>query len=461
LRACQSRASDTTGTLNATYNYDANGNLLSGNGASLSWTAANLPASINAASGTDNFSYGPERQRIAHTTLGGLGKTIYYAGAMEDELAGSNSTIRTYLPYAIGFIVDDGSAVKVVRYYHKDHLGSVIAITDDSGAVLERYAYDTWGKRRKLDGSDDTANTLSASVDRYGYTAQEELDTTRFIHMGGRVYNPLLARFVSADPVVSDARDWQALNRYSYVLGNPLAYTDPTGYEATGLAAYSGSFRGFVNTSAPPTTVIDVQEMRCPISMTCLAWVGGISSFAYSTINTRFLVELSTRALLRSIEIGAVAAAARCIASAGCVVVVGGVAAAGYAGYKWYTMQSSTKPDDNATSTPESSLSSSSGGADSAAGSPPPDGGDNNGNKNTNKSKDDQVASEKTSNDIHRRVERDLGKDARRELHDAKQSGSGDRTLGELKQDARDLYIQAGKEIPSWLKRGIGARHDD
>jgi hypothetical protein len=115
-------------------------------------------------------------------------------------------------------------------------------------------------------------------------------------------------------------------------------------------------------------------------------------------------------------------------------------------------MQSSTKPDDNATSTPESSLSSSSGGADSAAGSPPTDGGDNNGNKNTNKSKDDQVASEKTSNDIHRRVERDLGKDARRELHDAKQSGSGDRTLGELKQDARDLYIQAGKEIPSWLK---------
>jgi uncharacterized protein RhaS with RHS repeats len=83
----------------------------------------------------------------------------------------------------------------------------------------------------------------------------------------------------------------------------------------------------------------------------------------------------------------------------------------------------------------------------SAAGAPPPPegGGDD-------KKKDEKPASEKTAKDIAKRIERDLGKVARRDFHDAKVSGSGDRTLTQLKEDARALYIEAGKEVPSWLK---------
>jgi len=49
-------------------------------------------------------------------------------------------------------------------------------------------------------------------------------------HMNGRLYDPVLARFVSADPHVDNPFDLQSLNRYSYVNNNPLGYTDPTGY---------------------------------------------------------------------------------------------------------------------------------------------------------------------------------------------------------------------------------------
>jgi len=51
------------------------------------------------------------------------------------------------------------------------------------------------------------------------------------VHMNGRIYDPLLGRFLSADLVVQNPGDLQAFNRYSYVWNNPLRYTDPTGFE--------------------------------------------------------------------------------------------------------------------------------------------------------------------------------------------------------------------------------------
>ena len=62
-----------------------------------------------------------------------------------------------------------------------------------------------------------------------------------------------------------------------------------------------------------------------------------------------------------------------------------------------------------------------------------------------------EAASEKTATDMAKQIERDLGKNARREFHDLKQGG-GDRTLEELKEDAKALYEQYGKKLPNWMK---------
>jgi hypothetical protein len=50
------------------------------------------------------------------------------------------------------------------------------------------------------------------------------------VHMNGRVYDAELGRMLSADPFVPEAVNPQAFNRYSYVLNNPLSYTDPSGF---------------------------------------------------------------------------------------------------------------------------------------------------------------------------------------------------------------------------------------
>jgi len=62
------------------------------------------------------------------------------------------------------------------------------------------------------------------------FTGHEDLNGVGLIHMNGRVYDPELGRFLSADPNVQFSHDPQSFNRYSYVLNNPLSFTDPSGY---------------------------------------------------------------------------------------------------------------------------------------------------------------------------------------------------------------------------------------
>jgi RHS repeat-associated protein len=67
------------------------------------------------------------------------------------------------------------------------------------------------------------------SFDR-GFIGHEHLDGFGLINMNGRVYDPMLARFLSPDPIVQAASYGQNYNRYSYCLNNPLKFVDPSGY---------------------------------------------------------------------------------------------------------------------------------------------------------------------------------------------------------------------------------------
>jgi RHS repeat-associated protein len=95
--------------------------------------------------------------------------------------------------------------------------------------VLERLSYDAWGKRRNADGTDDPAGSIASQTNR-GFTGHEELDSVGLVHMNGRVYDPLLARFGTPDPITESPFSTQGWNRYSYVGNSPLNFTDPSGY---------------------------------------------------------------------------------------------------------------------------------------------------------------------------------------------------------------------------------------
>ncbi|MFW6290446.1 MAG: RHS repeat domain-containing protein, partial [Mariniphaga sp.] len=123
-------------------------------------------------------------------------------------------------------------------YIHPDHLGSPHFITNASGNNVQEVSFDaclSTGALAKVEGrqrnpADWSYNaTIAPKFDR-GYTFHEHLSDFDLINMNGRVYDPVIARFLSPDPMLQSPGNLQNYNRYSYVFNNPLKYTDPSGY---------------------------------------------------------------------------------------------------------------------------------------------------------------------------------------------------------------------------------------
>lgn len=222
------------------YTYDANGNLLTGAGRSVTWNSFNKAQSIAGTNTRLDLLYDTEHQRAQETYYlnGALQRTTVYLGAYEEESGVAGSKKKHYISAGgatIGMIVCTASpctstANTSTQYWHTDDLGSVSVVTDAAGAVLERMAYEPFGKRRNSSGVTDTNGTLTPVSTNRGFTGHEELDEVGLINMNGRIYDPGLGRFMSADPFIQSSASLQSYNRYAYVWNNPLNATDPSGY---------------------------------------------------------------------------------------------------------------------------------------------------------------------------------------------------------------------------------------
>lgn len=241
-----------------TYGYDANGNMTSRAGASVNWSSYNLPTQIGGANGTDSFSYSPSRARYRHvatqTLAGGLlaspltttTETIYI-GSLYEKVTTLVLTEHRHHVLVGGRMVAQvtrRATGDLVHYFHRDHQGSLDAITDAAGQVAARLSFDAFGQRRNPETWSGAPNVLELisiqAITSRGYTGHEMLDASGTIHMNGRVHDPLLGRVLSADPTVPGIWNAQAHNRYSYAFNNPLSFADPTGFEPEGTPIYGG-----------------------------------------------------------------------------------------------------------------------------------------------------------------------------------------------------------------------------
>jgi RHS repeat-associated protein len=230
-----------TGTpgIPGTFSYDIDGNQLTGNGRTNTWTSFDMPLSLTytnpntSATSSSQFTYGPNHER--RTQLTGSGAMTYYGGAQEVVwTAGALTEVKTYWPHGIGVEIDrPGQGASELDWTHTDNLGSIAAITDANGNLKEALGFDAWGSRRNAVGAPPVAYgspQLTEQTDDKGYTGQEQLDSLELVHLNGRVYDPLISKFLSGDPFVSEPTNGQNYNRYSYVLNNPMNRTDPTGF---------------------------------------------------------------------------------------------------------------------------------------------------------------------------------------------------------------------------------------
>jgi RHS repeat-associated protein len=263
------------------YSYDLNGNAgtaTAGKWRSINYTSFNLPGNVPGDQGIDGpgatpksiwqYDEGHQRVKEVRTNTSGTRTTWYLhpdnqggLGFEREVAANRVQSNRHYISAggsAFAVLVTTGAlptlaaaktfpdllttvtAVKL-EYWHKDHLGSLIATTDHAGVVTERYAYDPFGKRRKTDSSYDAFGTLvidwttdtAKGTDR-GFTGHEHLDELGLVHMNGRIFDPLIGRFLQTDPFIQAPDNLQNYDRFAYCFNSPTVCTDPSGQ----LSAY-------------------------------------------------------------------------------------------------------------------------------------------------------------------------------------------------------------------------------
>ena len=231
--------------VSGTFTYDADGNMLTGNGRTITYTSFGMVKSVTENGETVTYSYGPEHQRLAQTKAGSLSTvdTVYRSGYdVTSSNGGTNTSVRHYVinPWGqrVGELYFTGtgalpSAAATISFYLNDWQNSVSEIVaaeanGNPATLTEADSFDAWGKRRFVTGLDDNNNTVNSAMVR-GYTNQEHVFEVELIDLNARMYDPHLGKMLSVDPAVTDWLDPQTWNAYSYARDNPMTYTDPTG----------------------------------------------------------------------------------------------------------------------------------------------------------------------------------------------------------------------------------------
>jgi RHS repeat-associated protein len=225
----------------------------------VTYTAFQKVSTVSEGTKSLSITYGTDQQRRKCIfNNNGTTFTRYYMGDYEEEVNAAGSIRK--LHYVAG---GDGLAAIFVQnggkdtlyYCYTDYQGNLLAVTNESGTVLQRLAYDPWGARRNpTNWAENDART--SFLFARGYTLHEHLDAFNLINMNGRMYDPQVARFLSPDPYIQNDGNWLNYNRYAYCLNSPLSYTDPSGNEITFMAAmliYSGAsalFNGLYSANA-------------------------------------------------------------------------------------------------------------------------------------------------------------------------------------------------------------------
>ena len=194
------------------------------------------------------IEYGLENQRISQSlsSVNQYGQTTlllnkHFIGGLQEKIfyeTGAEKTI-SYITSPEGLAAIQVKSGITSEWYtvFTDHLGSITTLVRESDGNRFELSYDAWGNRRdpatwtNYSGNlpDFITITDSDFITDRGFTGHEQLDMFGLINMNGRVYDPVVSRFLSPDSFIQTPELALNYNGYVYCLNNPLVYIDPSG----------------------------------------------------------------------------------------------------------------------------------------------------------------------------------------------------------------------------------------
>ena len=226
-----------TGTGATTYAWDTNGQLQSkavGTAkTTFTFNARHLLAGATLADSVIQYSYGPDGNVAQRSkTSGSTTQTTNYLvdpnltfAQVVAEYDTSGHAVAIYVYGDELLLRNKPSQANSNTYFHHDGLGSVTALTDDSGTAIQTYGYDAWGNLIENTGTDDNP---------YRYTGERFDSDTGLIYLRARWYEPNLGRWISQDSFTGSGLRPGSLNKYVYAESDPIDNFDPSGLVTLG-----------------------------------------------------------------------------------------------------------------------------------------------------------------------------------------------------------------------------------
>ena len=222
-----------------TSTYNANGALTSDTGrkiSSITWNEIDLPQTVTFSNGsTINYYYAADGSKLREErTVSGTTNTIDWCGDLVLEKVGSGTRAAKRLRLDGGY-VDLASGNSARRYFVRDHLGSVRAVVNDAGTVLETDDY------YPLGGPLPTGSNTALQPEKYQGKDWNTAASFNVYDFGARLYDPAFGRWLSQDPM---AEKYYPQSPYLFCAGNPMKFVDPDGTTINPVYGSDGSFRG-------------------------------------------------------------------------------------------------------------------------------------------------------------------------------------------------------------------------
>ncbi|MBI5196253.1 MAG: transglutaminase [Nitrospirae bacterium] len=202
-------------TANTTsFGYDDEGQLNSKAGGAYTFDYEHRLKSI---AGTTTFYYDGSGKRLKAVRNGIETRYIYDTGGNLLAEADGNNNITKYYIYGAGLLAMV-TPTNQTYCYHFNAVGSTIAMTDSTQAMVNKYSYDPFG---------NVVNQVEAVQQPFKFVGQHGVMTepNGFYYMRARYYDPEVGRFISEDPIGFEG----GINLYAYVLNNPVLLIDPLG----------------------------------------------------------------------------------------------------------------------------------------------------------------------------------------------------------------------------------------
>jgi RHS repeat-associated protein len=217
-----SASSCTSGSATTSLTYDWQGNVASKNNVAYDFDFGNRLRSVTNGATTSTYVYDAAGRRVRDITGSSKYSLYTQAGQLAYTSDGRKRVTENYIHLGGSLIatrtVPFGSSTATVEYQHTDALGTPVAVTNASGAVVRRSEYEPYGKvlnRAVLDGP--------------GFTGHVEDAATGLTYMQQRYFDAKLGIFESVDPVTADTVTGWNFCRYCYAANNPYKFKDPDG----------------------------------------------------------------------------------------------------------------------------------------------------------------------------------------------------------------------------------------